>query len=44
MVEIEGERVLQPSCVRTLVDGMVINTNSDRVIHSAKTSFGTFDI
>ena len=36
MVEIEGERVLQPSCVRTLVDGMVINTNSDRVIHSQK--------
>ncbi len=36
MVEIEGERVLQPSCVRTISDGMVINTDNDRVIHSQK--------
>ena len=36
MVEIEGERVLQPSCVRTISDGMVVNTNNDRVIHSQK--------
>ena len=36
MVEIEGERVLQPSCVRTITDGMVITTNSDRVLHSQK--------
>ena len=33
MVEIEGERVLPPSCVRTLVDGMRLHTNSDRVIN-----------
>ncbi len=36
MVEIEGERVLQPSCIRTITDGMVVNTNSDRVVHSQK--------
>ena len=36
MVEIEGERVLQPSCVRTISDGMVVNTNNDRVVHSQK--------
>ena len=36
MVEIEGDRVLQPSCVRTITDGMVVNTNSERVIHSQK--------
>lgn len=36
MVEIEGERVLQPSCVRTPTQGMVVNTQNDRVIHSQK--------
>tara|TARA_B100001113_G_scaffold207208_1_gene169876 strand:+ start:3888 stop:6647 length:2760 start_codon:yes stop_codon:yes gene_type:complete len=36
MVEIEGERVLQPSCVRTITDGMTINTNSSRVVSSQK--------
>ena len=36
MVEIEGERVLQPSCVRTITDGMIVTTNSDRVLHSQK--------
>tara|TARA_B100001063_G_scaffold2902_1_gene2046 strand:- start:1814 stop:4573 length:2760 start_codon:yes stop_codon:yes gene_type:complete len=36
MVEIEGERVLQPSCVRTISDGMIINTDSDRVKSSQK--------
>ena len=36
MVEIEGERVLQPSCVRTITEGMVVNTMSDRVVHSQK--------
>ena len=36
MVEIEGERVLQPSCVRTISDGMVVNTNNDRVVQSQK--------
>ena len=36
MVEIEGERVLQPSCVRTVNEGMVINTSNERVIHSQK--------
>ena len=36
MVEIEGERVLQPSCIRTITDGMIINTESDRVLHSQK--------
>ena len=36
VVEIEGERTLQPSCVRKVYDGMVINTHNDRVIHSQK--------
>ena len=36
VVEIEGERTLQPSCIRKVTDGMVINTNNDRVIHSQK--------
>ena len=36
MVEIEGERVLQPSCVRTINEGMIVNTTSDRVLHSQK--------
>ena len=36
VVEIVGERTLQPSCVRTVTDGMVINTNNERVIHSQK--------
>jgi formate dehydrogenase major subunit len=36
VVEIAGERTLQPSCVRTVTDGMVINTNNDRVSHSQK--------
>ena len=36
MVEIEGERTLQPSCVRTISEGMIINTTSDRVKHSQK--------
>ena len=30
MVEIEGERVLAASCIRTPADGMVVNTASDR--------------
>ena len=36
MVEIEGERVLQPSCVRTPTEGMVVNTENDRVVHSQR--------
>ena len=36
MVEIEGERVLQPSCVRTPTEGMVVNTNNERALHSQK--------
>ena len=36
MVEIEGERALQPSCVRTVSEGMVINTKNDRVKLSHK--------
>ncbi|MDA1091385.1 MAG: formate dehydrogenase subunit alpha [Proteobacteria bacterium] len=30
MVEIEGERVLAASCIRTPADGMVVKTNSER--------------
>ena len=36
MVEIEGERVLQPSCTRTITNGMIINTSNKRVKHSQK--------
>lgn len=36
VVEIEGERVLQPSCVRTPTEGMVVNTGNERVTHSQK--------
>ena len=36
MVEIEGERVLQPSCVRTPTEGMVVHTENERVVHSQK--------
>ena len=36
MVEIEGERVLQPACVRTPMPGMKVNTHNDRVLHSQK--------
>ena len=36
MVEIEGERLLQPSCFRTVSEGMIINTKNDRVKHSQK--------
>ena len=36
MVEIEGERALQPSCARTITNGMIINTSGKRVKHSQK--------
>ena len=36
MVEVEGSRVLVPSCARRVEPGMVIRTQSDRVNHSRK--------
>ena len=36
MVELEGSRVLVPSCARKAEDGMVVRTASDRVRHSRK--------
>jgi predicted molibdopterin-dependent oxidoreductase YjgC len=36
MVEVEGSRVLVPSCSRALEDGMVVNTGSERAEHSRK--------
>lgn len=36
VVEIEGERVLQPSCVRQPTEGMKVNTASERSIKSQK--------
>ncbi len=36
MVEVEGERVLAPSCLRTPRDGMVVHTGSDRASASRK--------
>ena len=34
MVEIEGERVLAASCIRTVQDGMVVSSNSERATKS----------
>ena len=39
MVEIEGERVLAASCIRTPTDGMTVNTVSDRAKQSRKMVF-----
>ncbi|MFZ0012474.1 MAG: 2Fe-2S iron-sulfur cluster-binding protein [Acidimicrobiia bacterium] len=36
MVEVEGSRVLVPSCSRMLEDGMVVNTATERAEHSRK--------
>jgi predicted molibdopterin-dependent oxidoreductase YjgC len=36
VVELEGARVLIPSCSRTAEDGMVVRTRSERVDHSRK--------
>jgi NADP-reducing hydrogenase subunit HndD len=36
VVEVEGARVLVPSCSRKVEDGMVIKTDSERVRHSRK--------
>jgi len=36
MVEVEGARVLVPSCSRAIEEGMVVRTQSDRVKHSRK--------
>lgn len=36
VVEVEGSRVLVPSCSRAVDDNMVVQTNSERVRHSRK--------
>jgi predicted molibdopterin-dependent oxidoreductase YjgC len=36
VVEVEGSRVLVPSCSRTVEPGMVVHTESERVRHSRK--------
>jgi len=36
VVEIEGERVLQPACVRTPTEGMKVHTNNERSVKSQK--------
>ena len=36
MVEIEGERALQPACVRKPADGMTVASGGDRVLHSQR--------
>jgi len=36
MVEIEGERTLAASCIRTPVDGMVVNTQNARSVSARK--------
>ena len=39
VVEIEGERVLAPSCCRSVKDGMVINSENDRSRKNQKLIF-----
>src|SRR5215510_8493608 len=36
VVEVEGARVLVPSCARAVEPGMVVNTRSPRVVHSRR--------
>ena len=36
VVEVEGARVLAPSCSRAVEPGMVVHTRSPRVVHSRK--------
>jgi predicted molibdopterin-dependent oxidoreductase YjgC len=36
VVEVEGARVLAPSCSRTVEPGMVVHTRSPRVVHSRR--------
>jgi formate dehydrogenase major subunit len=36
MVEVEGARTLQPSCTLPATDGMVVNTNSEKVLNARK--------
>jgi len=36
MVEIEGERVLAPSCCRQPENDMVVHTNNERTLHSQR--------
>ncbi|MFK7862125.1 MAG: formate dehydrogenase subunit alpha [Granulosicoccus sp.] len=36
MIEIEGERTLAASCIRKPVDGMIVNTQSDRSVNARK--------
>jgi predicted molibdopterin-dependent oxidoreductase YjgC len=36
MVEVEGSRVLVPSCARKVEDGMVVHTDSEKVRHSRR--------
>ena len=36
VVEVEGQRALVPSCARPAEEGMVVETDSDRVRHSRK--------
>lgn len=36
MVEVEGSRTLQPSCTLPVTDGMVINTNTEKVLEARK--------
>lgn len=36
MVEVEGSRELVPSCSRKVHDGMVVKTDSERVLHSRR--------
>ena len=36
VVEVEGARVLVPSCSRAMENGMIVHTRSDRVKHSRK--------
>jgi len=43
VVEVEGSRVLVPSCVARVSEGMKVNTRSERVIRSRKTILELMD-
>ena len=40
VVEIEGERVLAPSCCRQPTEDMTVHSNSERALHSQKIVVG----
>ena len=42
MVEIDGERVLAPSCCRKPSDDMKVTSNNERALHSHRTTLHSY--